>query len=350
MSSIYTVQPSGKRDVFIDVARLLTMLFIIMGHVNIRTPHGEGWSSSLCMLVSFTACCGVPFFFFMAGYFSKPVSGGLNWRRTWEIFRSMVFWCIVGYFWFGALLGREYTFLGEEGILGVLGAWNSVSTPGSWDCWFLKVLLPMVLVSGLLHRLKSAILLCLACLSALLGAADCEGEWLPYFFSSKALSGLSYFLCGLLIRRGMGISEISSWIGHIYTYVIGVTWFVVGVGILSALAGFHSLIVFVPGNFVSDIWGIIYVLSLSKALCVILPRFSNWFGAFGAGVFFIYMVQEMLVIQCRWLFTLHPVNKHAYAMVPFGIFAVLMLGYWLVRRYMPWACGVLCLSPVKKNG
>ena len=109
--------------------------------------------------------------------------------------------------------------------------------------------------------------------------------------------------------------------------------------------------VLTPPNWVFPIvWGIIYVLSLSKALCVILPRFSNWFGAFGSGVFFIYMVQEMLVIQCRWFFTLHPVNKHAYAMVPFVIFAVLMLGYWLVRRYMPWACGVLCLSPVKKNG
>ncbi len=349
MSSIFSVSTSGQRDVFIDVARLLTMLFIIMGHVNIRTPQGEGWSSLLCILVEFTAYGGVPFFFFMAGYFAKPIKGNFNWKRSWEIFRSMLFWCVVGYFWFGALLGSEYKFFGVDGLLGVLGAWNSVSTPGSWDCWFLKVLIPMVLVSGLLHRLHSALLLCFAALSALLAAADYEVMWMPYFFSSKALSGLAYFLCGMLIRRGMSISDISNWIGQIYAYVIGITWLLVGVGISLTLAGFHSHVVFVQGNFVSDVWGIIYVLSLSKALCVILPRFSNWFGAFGAGVFFIYMVQEMLVIQCRWFFTLHPVSKHAYAMVPFGIFAVLMLGYWIVRRYMPWACGVLCLSPVKKR-
>lgn len=350
MGSISSVQVSGQRDVFIDVARLLTMLFIIMGHVNIRTPHGEGWSSLLCILVAFFSIAGVPFFFFMAGYFAKSIKGNLNWERAWEIFRSMLFWCVVGYFWLGALQGSEYKLFGGDGLLGVLGAWNSVATPGSWDCWFLKVLIPMVLVSGLLQHLRSALLLCFACLSALLAAVDCEALWLPYFFSSKALSGLTYFLCGMLIRRGMSISDISNCIGQIYTYVIGITWLLIGVGVLMSLVGFHSFVVFVPGNFVSDIWGIIYVLSLSKALCVILPRFSNWFGAFGAGVFFIYMVQEMLVIQCRWFFTLHPVSKHAYAMVPFGIFAVLMLGYWLVRRYMPWACGVLCLSKVKKKG
>ena len=194
MSSISSVPPSGQRNAFIDVARLMTMLFIIMGHVNIRTPHGEGWSSLLCILVEFTAYGGVPFFFFMAGYFAKPIKGNLNWERSWEIFRSMLFWCVVGYFWFGALQGSEYKLFGGNGLLGVLGAWNSVSTPGSWDCWFLKVLLPMVLVSGLLHRLRSALLLCFACLSALLAATDYEVMWLPYFFSPKALSGFAYFL------------------------------------------------------------------------------------------------------------------------------------------------------------
>lgn len=141
----------------------------------------------------------------------------------------------------------------------------------------------------------------------------------------------------------MSIAEMSSWIGRVYPYVIGVT---------ISVAGMHCFWphFFVQGSFVADVWGIIYVLSVSKALCVLLPRFSAWFASFGTGVFFIYMVQEMLVMQCRWFFTLHPVSKHAYALVPFGIFAVLMLGYWLLRRYMPWACGLLCLVKVKKNG
>ena len=327
------------RDSFIDVARLLTMLFIIMGHVNIRTPHGAGWSSSLCILVTMTAFAGVPFFFFMAGYFAKTARGLFNWGRAWDIFRSMLFWCVVGYFWFGALQGVEYKL---SAVCNVLGPWNSVSTPGSWDCWFLKVLLPMVLVSGLLLRLHSAGLVVLACLSGVLSALNYELTCLPWFLSAESFSGLIFYVCGILVRRGMSIAEISNWIGRVYHYVIGITILLVGVHCFWP----H---IFVQEGFVSDVWGILYVLSVSKALCVLLPRFSVWFASFGTGVFFIYMVQEMLVIQCRWFFTLHPVNKHAYAIVPFGIFAVLMLGYWLVRRYMPWACGVLCLSPVKKR-
>ena len=332
--------PNG-RDAFIDVARLLTMLFIIMGHVNIRTPHGAGWSSSLCILVSMTAFAGVPFFFFMAGYFARPAGGVLNWRRARQIFCSMLFWCIVGYFWFGALLGEEYKLSG--GLLNVLGPWNSVSTPGSWDCWFLKVLLPIVLVSGLLQRLHSAGLVVLACLAGVLSASNYELAFLPWFLSAKSFSGLSFYVCGILARRGMTIAELSNLIGRVYPYVIGAT---------IPLAGVHCFWphIFVQGSFVADVWGIIYVLSVSKAICVLLPRFSAWFASFGTGVFFIYMVQEMLVIQCRWFFTLHPISKHAYALVPFGIFAVLMLGYWLLRRYTPWACGLLCLAKVKKNG
>ncbi len=331
---------TSGRDVFIDVARLLTMLFIIMGHVNIRTPHGIGWSSSLCILVSMTAFAGVPFFFFMAGYFARPAGGVLNWRRAREIFCSMLFWCIVGYFWFGALLGEEYKLSG--GLLNVLGSWNSVSTPGSWDCWFLKVLLPLVLVSGLLLKLQSPGLVVLACMSGVLSASNYELAFLPWFLSAKSFSGLSFYVCGILARRGMTIAELSNLIGRVYPYVIGVT---------IPLAGVHCFWphIFVQGSFVADVWGIIYVLSVSKAICVLLPRFSAWFASFGTGVFFIYMVQEMLVMQCRWFFTLHPISKHAYALVPFGIFAVLMLGYWLLRRYTPWACGLLCLSPVKKN-
>lgn len=334
---------SKGRDSFIDVARLLTMLFIIMGHVNIRTPNGQGWSSSLCVLVAMTAFAGVPFFFFMAGYFAKPVGGMLNWRRTWEIFRSMLFWCVVGYFWFGMLQGAECELLVGEELFGVLGPWNSVATPGSWDCWFLKVLLPLVLVSGVLLKLHSPGLVVLACLSGVLSASGYKLECLPWFLSAESFAGLCYFSCGILVRRGLSIAEMSSWIGRVYPYVIGVT-------VLLAVVHCFWPHVFVLGRFMADFWGIIYVLSLSKVLCVLLPRFAGWFASFGTGVFFIYMMQEMLVMQCRWFFSLHPISKHAYALVPFGIFAVLMLGYWLVRRYLPWSCGLLCLSPVKKKG
>ncbi len=334
---------TNGRDAFIDVARLLAMLFIVVGHVNIRTPFYQGWSPllSIASFLSLNGGC-VPFFFFLAGYFQKSSGSWINWQRSKNLFVSMLFWCIVGYFWFGALLDVEYELLAWEGLFGVLGTWNSVSTPGSWDCWFLKVLIPFVLMSPCFMRMRDAVLLVII-LFASITSSIAPADGIVYVFTSSSLEGMVFFVSGLLLRRYVTVAQISQWVGGI------MIWFVPLTLMLSVccLLGFP---VFVFGSILGKVWIVVYLLCLSKLMCVMLPKFSVWFASFGTGVFFIYMVQEMLVMQCRWFFTLHPISKHAYALVPFGIFAVLMLGYWLLRRYMPWACGLLCLSPVKKNG
>lgn len=291
----------------------------------------------------------VPFFFFLAGYFAKSVSGVINWRRGKEIFISMLLWCVIGYFWFGALAQLEsgqkmdLCALLNSDTLEILGPWNSVSTPGSWDCWFLKVLIPLVLISGLLMRLSTPVILGVAGVSFLVGFSGYRVAYLPYFFLAESVQALAFYTLGIVIRRFVNITQLSEGVGVVYYWFVPVTVVLAGVGIV-----WHQ--VFDPTSCITMLWGLVYILSLSKLLCSVTPKVAKWFASFGPGVFFIYMVQEMLVIQCRWYFTVHPVNKHVYVLTPFAIFALLMLGYFLIRRYMPWACGVLCLLPDRKKG
>lgn len=331
----------------IDIARLMTMLFVIMGHANIRSPFQPGYSSLLSIMVAFTAMAGVPFFFFMAGYFTKGGGAILNWRRAGQILLAMVFWCLLGHFWFGAInqleSGNQVDIgaLCNPSICGVLGEWSTVNTPGSWDCWFLKALIPLVLISPCLYRLSSPLLACATCVAGVWASANVSVDWLPFFLSDKALEGFTFFAMGVLFRRWLTIQLLGDFVGKIY-------WFVIAATIMMCAVQCLWPHVFEQGEFYTDFWGILYVLSLSKLVCKVAPRFASWLASFGPGVFFIYMVQEMLVMQSRWFFTLHPINKHAYALVPFVIFAVLMMGFALLRRYMSWAGGLLWLASGKR--
>lgn len=331
----------------VDIARLSAMLFIVVGHTNIRPPFYPGYSPLLSFIVVFSGPSAIPFYFFMAGYFARPEQGRFNWRRAGMILLALIFWCIIGHFWFGALAqleaGKEVNFLAlcNSSIWGSLGAWNSVGTPGSCDCWFLKVLIPLVFVSGVLLRLSSPLLLTLICGVGIWVTATYSSACVPFFLTSEALSGFVYFAFGILVRRYVTLQHIQEWTEKFYKYVIAVT-IIYGVAMC-------FLPLYRPWNFLTGIWGILFILSFAKAVEVLLPRFAVWFASFGAGVFFIYMMQEMLIIQCRWFFTLYPINKHLYALVPFGIFAVLMLGYAILRRFMPWAGCILWLASVRKK-
>ena len=323
------------------------MLFIVVGHTNIRTPIHPGASPILSVFSALTLSSGVPLFFCLAGYFAKPCLSWFNWKRARDIFVSMLFWCIVGYFWFGVLNQLEsgqsvdVAALLNTRIWGILGTWDSVGTPGSCDCWFLKVLIPLVLVSGALIRMKSCFLCGVIVTAAVFGLAEHDIPGVPYCLTRSSLNGLSWFALGIVIRRYLSISQISEWVGKICA------WFVVLTFVLAVL-NFTWQPLICSRSFLGILWGMVYLLCLAKLLCSKLPTFSRWFASFGTGVFFIYMVQEMLVIQCRWYFSEHPINKHVYALVPFVIFGVLMLTYSVIRRYLPWCCGVVCLAPVKR--
>lgn len=332
----------------IDVARLLAMLFIVVGHVNIRTPFYQGWSPLLSIASAMTPGGCVAFFFMFAGYFQRPTASWLNWRRGWAIFVPLLLWCIIGHFWFGAINQLwvsdkvDFVALINRKLLDVLGPWTSVGTPGSCDCWFLKVLIPLVLMSSIFIRMRNYILVVVILLSAV-ASAYMPKSGVFYVVTSSSMEGMSFYVAGILLRRHVDIGQLNQ-------YAERVMYWVVPVILLLCVTNFLVYPVFRPGAIWVCVLGIVNLLCLSKLLCKLFPRFAMWFADFAPGVFFIYMVQEMLVMQCRWFYTLYPISKHAYALVPFGIFAVLMLGYRLVRRYMPWACGLLCLNPVKKKG
>lgn len=341
----------AKRDPFIDVARLLTMLFIVIWHVHLRSPYGPPYSHAnspeISIITFMTFDVKVYFFFFFAGYFAKVEKYSQSWRRGFSIFVSMLFWCLIGYFFFGWLMCQEsgnFKELQEKcttSIWQILGSWTSSHTPGSMDCWFLKALIPMVLCSPVLARMKSSWLVGVMCLVYMLGAGSKNPEYSLYFFDSDVLNGFSFFVGGMVLRRWMSIEELKRCISENYIAVILVS-------VLLLVGKFFFKSVDMSGGFIYFAWGIIYVLSLSMALCKWFPRFAAWFASYGSGVFFIYMGQEMLVYFCKWFFTLHYINRHVYTLVPFCIFLVLMMGYAIIRRYMPWACGVLCLAPERK--
>ena len=194
----------------------------------------------------------------------------------------------------------------------------------------------------MLMRLPVFCLLGIVATAVILGYAGYPGGGLPYVMHTESVCALAYYVFGIGLRRYVTLGQLEAFVGRVYY------WFIPLTIVLLVLHVFWYQI-FDRVSIVTVLWSIVYVLSLSKLLTVVAPNIAKWFASFGPGVFFIYMVQEMLVIQCRWYFAEHPIHRHAYVLVPFAIFAVLMCGYWLIRRYLPWACGLLCLQPVRKK-
>lgn len=346
-------KPSERhRDELIDIARLVAMLFIVIGHTTIRSPYAQS-TPELAWLTWLGGVDVLVFFFFFAGYFAKQEPGWFNFKRSLSVFISLCLWAVIGYVCFGIIAklskaGQIGFFSSDIDIFGVLGTFYSAGTPGNYDLWFLKVLVVFFLFSPTLGRLKTVHLWVVAAVFLLLNQAQtlvpqAIHEWIPYFLKNSVLRDWSTFCIGMAVKRSITTAQINDIIEKIWVYVPlllvcnQVLYFFDGEGAVQHAA-----------YYVNHLVGIIYVLCIAKWIQKLFPRFASWISKFGVSVFFIYVVQEILVIASREFFTVYPINRHLYVFVPFGIIALSIVGFQIIVRYMPRLAPYICLYRPKK--
>lgn len=327
-----------KRDALVDIARLVAILAIIVSHCNIRTPfHGGAcvelsWATLLIGFVENPVC----FFFFFAGYFVKKTSPPLEWKRSLQLLLSSCLWALVGFVVFNCLRSCDHyvatkQFLSWEAfsLPHIVGDFSSVLVPGHADLWFMKVLIPIVLVSGFLERLPSwaLVVILAACFGVAYGVGDEKLSYLPYFLHEKSLLGMAYFSSGVMARRYISLQSLSRGISK-----IGLIYFVVMLiqSAISPYVHFNAFAVPVLGGFLE----IAYFLSIAQVVKQYVPC-GEAVARYGVAVFFVYVTQEFFVIGAKVLFTACPINMHAYTLVPFAILLLCLLLYGVAQRLLP---------------
>ena len=340
-----------SRDELIDIARLVAMSFIVIGHTNIRSPYVQG-CPELAWLTWLGGVDVLVFFFFFAGYFAKQGPGWFNFKRSLSVFISLCLWAVIGHIGFGIIANLSKSGqidLFASDMFCVLGNLFSVATPGNYDLWFLKVLVVFFFFSPTLGRLKTVHIWVVAAVFLLLNQAQTLvpqkiHEWIPYFLKGNVLTHWASFCIGMAVKRSMTTAQINDIIEKIWVYVPlllvcnQVLFFIEGEGARQYAA-----------QYVNHLVGVIYVLCIAKWIQKLFPRLATWISQFGASVFFIYVVQEILVIASREFFTVYPINRHLYVFVPFGIIALCIVGFRFIVRYMPRLAPYMCLYSPQKH-
>lgn len=75
------------------------------------------------------------------------------------------------------------------------------------------------------------------------------------------------------------------------------------------------------------------------------PRLGAWLARFGEAVFFVYIMQELLILFLRSLFKAYPViAPNAYVFVPFVVMAVSLVLFFLIKKMFPALMPYLCMA------
>jgi len=335
------------------VARLVAITIIIVAHTNIRSPYESG-CAELAWITQIAGWHPIIFFFFFAGYFTNTSKTQFKLQRCFQLFVSLCIWAVIGYFCFGCIYqlsqnGRcDVWALFTPKIFGAIGDFFHVSTPGNYDLWFLKVLVAFSFFSPLFEKISTPRMLAICAMFLLLNPvvkilpANVQ-EWLPFFIKGEVLIQWAFFVAGMAMRRTCSPSQLGRYVEKIWIYVLIAC-------VISRLLAFMGVSqIWETAWYFSRLMGIVYVLSIAKAIQKIFPRFAGWISQFGVSVFFIYVMQEILVQACWAYFTFHPINKHFYTLVPFIIVAVCILLFSLVNRYLPCLAPYICLYNKKRG-
>ena len=326
-----------KRDSLVDLARIIAIFAIIISHCNIRTPFNGAsvelaWATVLIGFIENPVC----FFFFFAGYFAKKTSSPIAWERPLQLLLSTCLWALIGFVVFHFLNSWvHYIETGQAlpwdsfSLYQVVGDFSSEMVPGHVDLWFMKVLVPIVLVSGLLVRLPAWMLVVVTagCFGAAHVVDDATLQALPYFLHEKFLLGMAYFSSGVLVRRYITLQSLSGVMSK-----IGVGYFAV-MFIQSAVSPYvhwNAFEIPVLGGFLE----ILYFLSMAQVVKRYVPCHER-LARYGVAVFFVYVTQEFFVMGAKVLFTAYPVSKHLYTLVPFAILLLCLLLYEVAQRVLP---------------
>ncbi len=298
---------SSARIQWIDFCRVWTAFFVIVRH----TYAPEGSFFFLADLFNYRSL--IFFFFFASGLFSKGVEnhtigGGyryLDIRRFGQILSMFVFWSLIGALLLSPLHYQEIWRQGEivwRGILSAVG----ITWAFGWNVplWFLRVLMVLALFAPLLHRLTNRVLLVsvigmlaageVFCIEAWEEGGDAPGQ-VPYRMY-ESLYAWGFFAAGILIKRTMGISGLTS-------FLKGTGWLII----------LFAVVLFVPVR----LWGLLppcrsgmlVVLGVGTILsigCLVeryAPAVCRYVASWGPAAFFIYVTHYIIIsyVKLLWI-------------------------------------------------
>lgn len=332
------------RDPFIDLARLIAIFLIIVGHANELNRIPGVISPLLSIITNIASYRYVVFIFFLfAGYFAKPSEKCFNIRRTVDIFIPFAFYCVLGSLVSECLLcyysSEAHSF--EWGaLISAMGSMWELHAPGNHYMWFLKVLMVFVFVSPVLLRMRPETLLIIGGMFYL-GSLYLEGVTsIPYFLQSKALNSGCYFVGGIFLRKCLTLEKLSQSMDRVYLPAF------VLLSVLALLAILQVTTLswaFIP--LAGTCLMCVYVMSLSKLAMKIAPRVSLFCAQFGKCTFFVYAIHYILLDICWTYFSIHPIHKHVYGMLPFLFVGIAIALFYVIRKFAPGLSPYLLFLP-----
>ncbi len=356
---------AGKRIQWIDFCRVYTAFCVVVRHCD--RPQG-----SLPFLFDLFNYRSLVFFFFLvSGYFvhasrqyvqSPPYICYFNLRRFSQLLLPFLFWAAVAVLVILPLGHVAELRVGDWSWLsvGLLAQKMGLTSWTYWDMcnvplWFLRVLMVLALVSPLLCRLPSKVLisLILICFAGndVLMHIDPESHgwkspamWLP-FRTYESVLALGFFSAGLVIRRYADAERFTH-------FMSSYAWLVVAGAILLFIP--VRLYGFTPPIRSSALvlLGVATTMSIGCLCERYFPRFCARVAVWGPAAFFVYVTHAIVLCALRWLLTGDPHGHYSPTLVivmPVLVVLICLGLFLLLKRLSPSLMErVALLKPEKK--
>ena len=352
----------NSRVLWIDFARIYATFFVIVRHI----PKEYGDFAFLVDLFNYRGLIFV--FFFLSGYFihqrrlleSKVL---LDTKRFMTLLKLYLFWAFIGFILIfpmihlDALCAGDWSYLSFKSVLrgmGLYPAWPH-NFPLNVPLWFLKVLMLLALVSPLLVRLSTRILIvlsvgCLACSDVLITVDVLEHTqnfsigMIP-FRSFETAMALGFYCIGIIVKRHFSMEEFTG-------FVTRNAWLPLLLSIL--LFPMVRIWGFMPPcrSSMLVMLSVLTILSMGPMCERIFPRIFRFIASFGEGAFFVYVTHCIMVEYLEKVFLPShntPAWHHLVTYAgPFVIAAICLALFTILKRYAPGFMATFALVKPKR--
>lgn len=289
-SSSATSTGSKQRDAFLDNAKVLLLILVVVGHL-IAVISSSGFSEAAYKWIySFH----MPAFVVITGYLSR------SYRGTPNQVRALVSGVLVPYLVFQVIVRVEpWLFWGEPLHLNIF-------TP-AWSNWFLLALFAWRLLVPVLQKLRFALLfsVIIALLSVLYGGID-QG-----LSGARILSYLPFFVLGLSLTpehlerfKRVARMPLSRLVAAGYVIAVAIVMYVGGdriqrswfmMSTMSAIEGDLSNLEHV----VLRLAVMLFTTSMLTAVLILVPQRRLFFTYMGSATLTMYLLQEATLLIPR---------------------------------------------------
>lgn len=276
--------------------------------------------------------------FFISGYFVRPGSGYLAWRRFVFIFIPYVIWCTVA----GLLYAHDL----EE--IRSLDFWNHVyglvppyfMSPINGPLWFLAVLMVTSLFNPILYRIKTIFLLISAGILLFLS----EEHISPLAANHKILTGVAFYFLGIVSARSKNIFT------EIQTIALPLFLILALYGICETFRDFNEMNMNHPMGLML---GVLFYISLAFVLKQLCPTFVDRVAQYGECAFFIYCTHFFIIKFFSPLLAQAQLQSFTasivYTAFPVTLTASLIVLYQMGKKYIPSFMPYLTMTKVRQK-